>query len=58
MIAHVLGDERELLWNQIVSKFPNYGSYQEQNNERFPVIIQKENLELALVLAKSWIYSF
>ena len=44
MIATIAeGDERELLWNQIVSDFPNYGSYQEKTNREIPVIILKEN---------------
>ena len=46
MIATIAeGDERELLWNQIVSDFPNYGSYQEKTNREIPVIILKENSE-------------
>ena len=45
MIATIAeGNERELLWNQIVSDFPNYGSYQEKTNREIPVIILKENL--------------
>ena len=44
MIATIAeGDERELLWNQIVSDFPNYGAYQEKTNREIPVIILKEN---------------
>ena len=44
MIATIAeGDERESLWNQIVSDFPNYGSYQEKTNREIPVIILKEN---------------
>ena len=44
MIATIAeGDERELLWNQIVSDFPNYGSYQEKTSREIPVIILKEN---------------
>lgn len=44
MIATIAeGDERELLWNQIVSDFPNYGSYQEKTNREIPVIILKKN---------------
>ena len=44
MVATITeGDERELLWNQIVSDFPNYGSYQEKTNREIPVIILKEN---------------
>ena len=44
MIATIAeGNERELLWNQIVSDFPNYGSYQEKTNREIPVIILKEN---------------
>ena len=44
MIATIAeGNERELLWNQIVSDFPNYGSYQEKTSREIPVIILKEN---------------
>ena len=44
MIATIAeGDQRESLWNQIVSDFPNYGSYQEKTNREIPVIILKEN---------------
>ena len=45
MVATITeGDERELLWNQIVSDFPNYGAYQEKTDREIPVIILKENL--------------
>ena len=45
MIATIAeGDERESLWNQIVSDFPNYGAYQEKTDREIPVIILKENL--------------
>ena len=44
MVATITeGDERELLWNQIVSDFPNYGAYQEKTDREIPVIILKEN---------------
>ena len=44
MVATITeGDERELLWNQIVSDFPNYGAYQERTDREIPVIILKEN---------------
>ena len=44
MIATIAeGDERESLWNQIVSDFPNYGAYQEKTDREIPVIILMEN---------------
>ena len=48
MIATIAeGDERELLWNQIVSDFPNYGSYQEKQIERFQLSFSRKIRELA-----------
>ena len=43
MVATITeGDERELLWNQIVSDFPNYGAYQEKTTREIPIIVLKD----------------
>ena len=43
MIATVLeGEERESLWNQIITDFPNYGAYQEKTTREIPIIVLKD----------------
>ena len=43
MIATILeGEERESLWNQIVTDFPNYGAYQEKTTREIPIIVLKD----------------